>query len=204
MNATHVHSVLLIDDHRLTYEGVAAVLAGEPDLRLLSHVSHPGQAVQIAQLHKPDLALVDICMPGINGVDVTRALRSAAPFCRVLALSAYDDPYLVGQMIEAGARGYVLKSQAGVELVDALRTVLRGDLYLKAVEQPDVGGEKRGLSERERQLLRLIGAAKTNSEMAHELGISVSTVETHRRRIMRKLGIDNAVELVRAAMQLGR
>lgn len=131
MTNTTEHSVLLIDDQRFTYEGVTAVLAMEPGFWLLEHISKPEQAVEMAARHQPDLALVDICMPGCNGVCVVRALSKAVPQCRVLALSAYDNACLVQQMLDAGARGYVLKSRLGVDLIDALHSVLAGGTFLK-------------------------------------------------------------------------
>ncbi|ESQ09289.1 MAG TPA: DNA-binding response regulator [Chromatiaceae bacterium] len=196
--------ILLIDDLQLTYEGVAAVLAQAPEFKLLEHLADPSKAVQVASLHKPDLALVDICMPKVNGLEVTAKLTQAVPSCRIIALSAYDDNYLVDKMIEAGARGYVLKSQAGAELLIAIRTVLDGGSYLQAVSAGRSGGDKGPLSPREQELLRLIAAAKGTAEIATLLGISVKTVETYRRRIMHKLGVDNSIDLVRAAMVLGR
>jgi two-component system response regulator NreC len=204
--------VLVVDDHAVVRAGLRRVLDAAPDIESVGEAPNGERAVFEAMEHRPDVVLMDIVMPGKNGIEATRAVLQAVPETRVLVLSMQDDPRYVREAFEAGASGYVMKEAADGEVVDAVRAVAGGNRYL----QPELGArlleaeseERRRaaedpLSEREREILRLLALGHTNQEIAKMLFISVRTAETHRAHIMQKLRLSTRAELVRYALAQG-
>lgn len=204
-------TVLLADDHRLVREALSSALAQQDDIRVVAQVGEGLAAVErVRELH-PDVAVLDIGLPDLNGIEAASRIRGLQTNTRVVALSAYSDKRFVTEMLRAGASAYVSKAAAGTELVVAIRAVAAGGSYLS----PDVAGalvdEVRGaepdgqtrLGRREREVLRLIAEGERSSAIGEMLHISVATVEVHRRNIMRKLGLHTVAELTRYAVREG-
>jgi DNA-binding NarL/FixJ family response regulator len=194
--------VLLADDHRMVRDGLKALLAREDDIDVVALARDGAEALTLARAWKPDVVLLDICMPGTNGVDAAVRIRDGLPRTRVIALSAQGESAFMSQMIEAGAAGYVLKERSVEDLVGAIRTVAAGGTWLPSPAQLPRGPEKRLLSHREKVVLNELATGKRAAEVAAAMGISTKTVDTYRRRIMSKLGLDSQRDLVRYAMAL--
>jgi len=200
--------ILIADDHRMYREGLRALLIGD-DLEVVAEASDGREAIRLATRLKPDIALVDISMSGLNGLDVTREVLCASPRSRVIVLTMHKDDAYVVDALRAGASGYVLKSQGFAELVQAIREVARGEVYVAKecwrplVEACQSGGDQihDPLSRREREVLQLIAEGKTTKEIAGALNISVKTAESHRGRVMAKLDIHDTASLVRYAIR---
>ncbi|HXF99107.1 MAG TPA: response regulator transcription factor [Gaiellaceae bacterium] len=204
--------VLIVDDHAVVRAGLRRVLDAEPDIETVGEAESADRAVFEALHHRPDVILLDVVMPGKSGIDVLPTLRRDVPESKVLVLSMQDDPRYVREAFEAGASGYVMKEAADTEVVDAVRAVAAGARYLHpalgarlvaAEAEERRRAEEEPLSEREREVLRLLALGHTNQEIARMLYISVRTVETHRAHIMRKLGLHTRAELVRHALAQG-
>ena len=204
--------VLVVDDHAVVRAGLRRVLDGEPDIETVGEAPDAERAVFEAIAHRPDVVLMDVVMPGKSGIDGLPALLQAVPSVKVLVLSMQDDPRYVRAAFDAGASGYVLKEAADTEVVGAVRAVAAGEQYL----HPALGArllaadaaerrrhEQDPLSDREREVLRLLALGHTNQEIAKLLYISVRTAETHRAHIMQKLGLQTRAELVRYALAQG-
>jgi DNA-binding NarL/FixJ family response regulator len=203
--------VLLADDHSLVRQGFRRILEGQPSFIVVGEASNGRQAVEmVAQFH-PDVLVMDVTMPELNGIEATRQVARQFPRTRVLALSMQKDGVYVREMLRAGARGYLLKECTETDLVSAIREVAAGKAWLS----PDVGGAvledyRKHVSEpidllstREREVLQGIAEGKTNKELAVRFGLSVYTVEAHRGRIMEKLNLHSGNELVRFAIRHG-
>jgi two-component system, NarL family, response regulator NreC len=204
--------VLIVDDHAVVRTGLRRVLDAEADIETVGEAPDAGRAVYEAIETKPDVVLLDVMMPGKSGIEALPSLLQAAPQARVLVLSMQDDPRYVREAFAAGASGYVLKEAADTEVVDAVRTVAAGGQYvhptlgarlLAAEAEERRRAEADPLSDREREVLRLLALGHTNQEIASQLFISVRTAETHRAHIMRKLGLGSRAELVRYALAEG-
>jgi two-component system, NarL family, response regulator NreC len=205
--------VLVVDDHAVVRSGLRRVLDAEPDIETVGEAANAERAVFEAMEHKPDVVLMDVTMPGgQSGVEVLPALLQSVPDTRVLMLSMHDDPGYVRAAFEVGASGYVLKEAADSEVVAAVRSVAAGERYVHpALGARMVAAEteerKRAdadpLSEREREVLKLLALGHTNQEIASTLYISVRTAETHRAHIMQKLRLASRAELVRYALDSG-
>ena len=204
--------VLVVDDHAVVRTGLRRVLDAEPDIETVGEAPNAERAVFEAMAHKPDVVLMDVVMPGKSGIEIIPTLQQNAPQAKVLVLSMQDDPRYLREAFDAGASGYVLKEAADTEVVDAVRAVAAGERYV----HPTLGArlvdaeaaERRRadedpLSEREREVLRLLALGHTNQEIAKLLYISVRTAETHRAHIMRKLRLSSRAELVRYALSEG-
>ncbi|HET8811664.1 MAG TPA: response regulator transcription factor [Gaiella sp.] len=204
--------VVIVDDHAILRAGLRRVLEAEPDIEVVGEAPSADRAVFEAISGRPDVVLMDVMMPGKTGIEGMPAVLQAAPDARVLVLSMQDDPRYVREAFEAGAAGYVLKEAADSEVVDAVRAVAEGERYVhpalgarlvaaeaeerrRAAEDP--------LSDREREVLRLLALGHTNQEIANVLFISVRTAETHRAHIMQKLRLSSRAELVRYALDEG-
>lgn len=199
--------VLLADDHQMFREALCHLLQSQPDMEVVGQAGDGMQVVELARKTNPQIVCMDISMPGMDGAEVTRTLRKAMPQVMVVALSAYSDQQYVLDMLDAGASGYVTKAEASDELLRAIRTVMSGRTYLC----PDVAGVVTGalmgqggaarpvavLGARERQVLKLVAEGCTSNQIADMLGIAPSTVEVHRRNIMRKLGRHSVAALTR-------
>ena len=201
--------VLIVDDHAVVRSGIRLLLEQEPDIEPVGEAGTGREAVFEARSLKPDVVLMDVVMPDQTGLEVLPTLLHERPELKVLLLSMQDDPRYVREAFEAGASGYVLKEAADAEVVAAIREVARGGRYV----HPELGARlvaaesaerKRAaedpLSEREREVLRLLALGHTNQEIAKQLFISVRTAETHRAHIMQKLRLGSRAELVRYAL----
>jgi two-component system, NarL family, response regulator NreC len=208
--------VLLADDHAIVREGVRRILTAEPDIEVVAEADDGLGAVEQAKKLKPDVAVLDISMPGINGIEATKQIRAALPNTHTLALTMHSDDSYVFQVLKAGASGYVLKRAAATDLVQAIRAAWRGEAFLypavaKAVVADYLkrleGGEGRetydGLTDREKEILTLVADGATNQEIAQKLFISIKTVQTHRAHIMEKLNLHDRTMLVRYAIRKG-
>ncbi len=204
--------VLVVDDHAVVRAGLRRILDAEPDIEAVGEAPNGERAVFEAMEHKPDVVLMDVVMPGKSGIDATRAVLQAVPETAVLVLSMQDDPRYVREAFDAGASGYVMKEAADDEVVDAVRAVAAGQHYLHpalGARMLEAESEERRraaedpLSDREREILRLLALGHTNQEIAKMLYVSVRTAETHRAHIMRKLGLTTRAELVRYAIGEG-
>lgn len=199
------------EDQRLIRELLVAVLAREAGFEIVAEASTGKEAISLAQSTRPDIILLDVALPDVDGMEVARTLRKAQPKLAILALSIHEEPYFVQEMLRAGADGYVVKSAATRELVQAIRTVTQGSMYLSpAVTRHAVGKNLAllstaavRLSAREREVLILIANGNHSAEIAAKLSISVGTVEAHRRNIMTKLGLHTIAELTKYAVREG-
>lgn len=211
--------VLLVDDHAVLRAGLRLMLSAQPDMEVVGEASDGREAIEAAGRLSPEVILLDIGMPGMNGIDATQSLRHLLPEVRILILTMHDDEGYLRQVLRAGASGYVLKKAADTELLSAIRAVHRGEVYVYPsltrvlVEElfdrrtrgadGDGRNDHDGLSEREREVLRLVALGHSNQEIADILILSVKTVETHKARIMDKLGLRGRAELVRYAIRKG-
>ena len=204
--------VLIVDDHAVVRAGLRRVIEAEPDLEAVGEAATAERAVFAAIEQKPDVVLLDVVMPGQSAIEGMPALLQAVPEVKVLVLSMQDDPHYVREAFEAGASGYVLKEAADTEVVGAIRAVAAGERYVHPalgarLVAADAEERRRAeddpLSEREREVLRLLALGHTNQEIAKLLYISVRTAETHRAHIMQKLRLGSRAELVRYALSEG-
>ncbi len=204
--------VLIIDDHAVVRAGLRLLLDREKDMEVVAEAGTADEGVRAARLEKPDVVLLDVVMPEGSGLEVTDKIVSASKGARVLVLSMQDDPSYVRQAFAGGASGYMLKEAADADLVHAVREVAGGGRYVHPtlgarLAQAEVEEARRAasdpLSDREREVLRLLALGHTNQEIAKQLYISVRTAETHRAHIMQKLGLGTRAELVRYALANG-
>jgi two-component system response regulator NreC len=204
--------VLVVDDHAVVRSGIRSLLSAEPDFDVVGEASNAREAIFEARALKPDVILLDVVMPGESGIEVLPKLKKEAPDAKVLVLSMQDDPRYVREAFAQGANGYVLKEAADAEVVLAVREIAAGGDYVHpalgarmvaAEAQARAAAAADPLSEREREVLRLLALGHTNQEIAKQLYISVRTAETHRAHIMQKLGLTTRAELVRHAIAHG-
>jgi DNA-binding NarL/FixJ family response regulator len=203
--------VLLVDDHTLVRQGLAALVGAQPDIQVVGECGDGTAVLALAEQCRPDVVVLDIALPGMNGLDVCRKLLRQHPRLGVLMLSMYVDSEYVTRALRCGARGYVLKEAAAEQLIQAVRTVAAGQRYLdmgirQAIE-PQAGDASDDpsirLTPRERQVLQLIAEGASNRIVAERLGLSIKTVDTHRSRLMKKLGIHDQTRLVKYAIRKG-
>jgi len=203
--------ILLADDHAVVRQGFRLILSGQADMEIVGEAGDGNQAVEQAEKLKPDVVVMDVAMPNLNGIEATRRLAEAAPHTRVLALSMHKDSVYVREILRAGAKGYLLKDSIDRDLLDAVRAVAKGEAYLSPAIADSVLTDYRRhvtdpldlLTNREREVLQLIAEGKTNKDIAQALNLSVYTVDAHRGRIMEKLNLHSTGELVRFAMRAG-
>jgi DNA-binding NarL/FixJ family response regulator len=207
--------VLLVDDHAILREGLGALLAEQSDIEIVGEAGDGRTAIDMVRTLSPDVVVMDVGMPDLNGIDATRRIRAEHPGSRVVALSTHTDERYVQHMLEAGACGYVLKIAAYDELLRAVRAASQGRTYLSTEIAGGVvdralhgrpgadatGGAKLGT--REREVLQLVAEGKTSAEAAKSMHISIKTVETHRRNIVLKLGLRGTAELTKYAIREG-
>jgi len=203
-------NVLLADDHALVRQGLRSLLEREK-IHVVAEASDGQEVIQMGQAHHPDVAVIDISMPTLNGIDAAREMARSTPKTKVILLTQHDEEQYLREALSSGVRGYVLKSQVVNDLVHAIQQVLRGGIYLSpGVSQAVVEAYRSNsdhsadrLSVRERQVLQLIAEGKSTKDVASLLGISVKTAESHRSRLMRKLDIHETASLVRYAVRHG-
>lgn len=207
--------IYLADDHQIVREGLKALVNAQADMEVIGEAGDGHTAADNVTRLRPDVVVLDVTMPGLDGGQVAARIKAACPEVRVLALTVHEDKGYLHRMLESGAAGYVLKRAASVELVNAIRIVARGGLYLdpglagkligELMRTPSAAGAARRevLTDREREVVRLIAMGFQNREIAGQLDISVKTVETHRMRALDKLGLGNRADLVRYALQRG-
>lgn len=198
----------IAEDQRMMRELLTAILVREPDFQVVAQASSGSEALSLAERLRPDVMVLDIGLPDLDGIEVARNLRKSLPALRLLALSVHAERHVVQQMLRAGAHGYVVKTSALDELVLAIRAVAQGKLYLspeitREALPEDALEEGAPLGSRERQVLALLAEGKRSSDIAERLGISAATVEAHRRNIMRKLGLHTVAELTKYAIRKG-
>ncbi len=208
--------ILIADDHGVLRGGLRVLLNAQPEMQVIGEAADGQETLKLAEELRPDLVLLDITMPGPDGIEVTRAIKARQPNALVLILTVHEDQELLREAMRAGASGYVIKRAAQSELLNAIDAVLRGDLYIHpamtrallaggGVPTPRAGMDEPGdiLTRREAQVLSLIAQGYTNLQIADTLVVSVRTVESHRANIMTKLGLHNRAELVQYAMTHG-
>jgi DNA-binding NarL/FixJ family response regulator len=208
--------LLIGDDHTIVRHGLRKILEEKPEWQVIGEAGDGREAVRQALALKPDIAILDIGMPLLNGIDATAQIVRRLPEVKVLILSMHSQEAYVSRALQAGAKGYLLKDSAGKDLINAIATMATGksffspsiaklmlDDYVRRVTETQVIDRYESLSEREREIFQLIAEARSNKEIAELLGISVATVETHRARILEKLGVHSAAELVLYAVRRG-
>jgi two-component system response regulator NreC len=208
--------VLVCDDHAILRDGIKLLLNSQPDMEAVGEAVDGREAVEQARALKPDVILMDIAMPGLNGLEATKQIRRDDPNARVLVLTMYESDEYVSRMLEAGVLGYVLKKAAGSELVHAIRAIHQGEAflypsitkrlvedYLRRVETGQERDSFNGLTEREREVLQLVAEGHPNRDIAEILNVSIRTVQNHRAHIMEKLGMHDRGELIKYAIQKG-
>lgn len=203
--------ILLADDHSVVRHGFRRILEGQADMEVVGEASDGRQAVELATQLAPDVLVMDVTMPQLNGIEAARQLAKSCPRLRVLALSMQKDGVYVREMLRAGARGYLLKESTEADLLAAVRAVAAGKAWLSPEVSDAVLEDYRKhvthpmdlLSAREREVLQLIAEGRTNKEIAAQLGLSVYTVEAHRGKLMEKLNLHSGNELVRFAVRHG-
>ena len=212
MRDDHI-KVLLADDHTIVREGLLSLLQGQREIAVVGTAENGQEAIEKARGTFPDVVVMDVAMPVLNGIEATQQLRRLLPQTKVIVLTMYADEEYVLRALQAGARGYLLKRSAAAELLQAIRVVQRGEFFLSSeishvvierfLAAPVQGAEVTQLSERERQIVQLVAEGHTNRQIASALGITPKTVDTHRTRLMNKLGIHDTPGLVRYAIRKG-
>ncbi|MFF4242970.1 response regulator [Streptomyces sp. NPDC001822] len=207
--------ILLADDHALVRRGVRLILDGEPDLQVVAEAGDGAEAIEMARAERPDLAVLDIAMPRLTGLQAARELSRVMPGLRILMLTMYDNEQYFFEALKAGASGFVLKSVADRDLVEACRAAMRDEpfLYPGAVtalirnylDRAEEGGDlpARAITEREEEILKLVAEGHSSKEIAGLLVISPKTVERHRANLLQKLGLRDRLELTRYAIRAG-
>lgn len=208
--------IVIADDHEVVRQGVRNILEAESHFELCGEATTGRDAVSLCEKHTPEVAILDISMPGLNGIDAARQILKISPKTKILIFTVHDAERLVYEVVNAGAHGYILKSDAGRHLASAVHAVLEGKHYFSSQvsqvlfdsfrqrglphtqPEPESGATPTG---REREIIQLLAEGKSNKEVATSLGISVKTAETHRAAVMRKLGLHSIGELVRYAIR---
>lgn len=208
-------TIVLADDHRVLREGLRVLLQAEPDFSVVGEAGDGFKAIQLVESLKPDVLLLDLMMPGMNGQEVARKVRKSSPSTRVVVLSMHSSEPYVMEALRNGAAGYILKDASGTDLIHALHEVMAGRRYLspplseRAIDAYQEKARSAGLERydmlttRERETLQLVAEGHTNSEIATRLGIGPRTAETHRTNLMRKLHLRTHTELIKYAIERG-
>lgn len=209
--------IVLVDDHAVVRGGLRMLIESQDDMEVVGEAADGQTALDVIRALRPDVAVVDITMPTLNGVELTTALKQSTSGARILILTAHEEQGYLHRLLEAGVAGYVLKRSASHELIRAIRAVAEGQTYLDASVVRDVvyglvnrssagkpgGSSDEALSDRERQVLRSIARGYSNKEIASQLDVSIKSVETYKARSMEKLGLHSRAEIVRYALDRG-
>ena len=209
-------TVLVAEDHTIVRKGICSLLATKPDIEVVGEAEDGWEAIKKVETLLPDVVLMDITMPHLNGLEATRHIKKMFPQVKVLALTMYTNEEYISQVLQAGASGYVVKQAAPAELISAIQAVHRGDSflspsvsktvieeYLKHTDAAPQGDHYEALTDREREVLQLIAEGYSNREIAEKLQVSIKTVGVHRVNLMEKLGIHNVTDLVKYALRKG-
>jgi len=211
------YDILLVDDHKIMRDGIKAILQRSSEFSVSGEAENGADAVQLCRKTRPDVVLMDIGLPGLNGIEATTEILRHCPETKVIILSMYDDEHSVVSAIRSGARAFVLKKASDNDLLDALRTVAKGGSYLSPqvsdrllfrIQRGDLDSKPlpsalEGLSPRELQVLRLVAEGKTSKEIAVMLDLGLQTVRSYRKTMMKKLGVNNVAGLTQLALGAG-
>ncbi|MCB1955124.1 MAG: response regulator transcription factor [Rhodocyclaceae bacterium] len=206
--------IMIVDDHRILREGLRRLIGDDPAYEVVAEADNGRDAVRLARQLEPDMILMDVAMSGMNGIEATRQIMAQQPEIRILGLSMHSDSLFVRQMLEAGARGYLLKENAFDEILTALKSLAQGKVYVSpqasgsllqdmASGQPADAAEASPLTARERETLQLIAEGHSTVQIAERLFVSAKTVESHRKKIMDKLDLHSVAELTKYAIRHG-
>jgi two-component system, NarL family, response regulator NreC len=208
--------ILLADDHTVVRDGLRALLERQPDMAVIGEASDGRDSVRLAEEQSPDVVIMDIAMPNMNGIEATRRIIAGNPRTAVVILSMHHDESYVLRSLKAGAKGYLLKDSLRSDLIDAIRSVFQGRSYLtrkvsrimqedyvRQLERRNLDDSYELLTDREREILQLVAEGRTNKEAANLLNVSITTVETHRTHILQKLGLHSIPELILYAVRKG-
>jgi len=206
------HKVLIVDDHPIVRHGLAELIARQPDLEMCGDAADVAEALRQVETYRPDVAVIDISLEGGNGIELIEQIRAMYPEVKMLVSSMHDERLFAGRALRAGALGYINKRESIRKVIDAVRQVLRGQIYLSpemanrllhraAVGEPLDHNPAETLSNRELEVLEMIGHGMTTQQIARKLDLSPRTVETHRKKIKTKLNLANSAQLSRAAFQ---
>lgn len=208
--------ILLADDHTVVRDGLRALLEKQPDMTVVGEAADGRDSVRLAEEESPDVVVMDIAMPNMNGIEATRRILASKPECAVVILSMHQDESYVLRSLKAGAKGYLLKDSLRSDVIDAIRTVAQGrsfltrkvsrilqEDYVREMERHGIEDSYDLLTDREREILQLVAEGRTNKEVAGLLNISLTTVETHRTHILQKLGLHSIPELILYAVRKG-
>jgi DNA-binding NarL/FixJ family response regulator len=208
--------VIVADDHAIIREGLRVMLGNQPDMEVMGVAANGREVLHLVDEHKPDVAVMDISMPELNGIEAIQQMLPRYPHMQVVVLSIHGTKPYVYRALKAGAKGYLLKETAGLEVVDAIRAVYRGERYLsqsiadlltnasfRNLEGSIEISPLEALSSREREILQLVAEGKTSQEIAERLSLSSKTVDTYRSRLMHKIGVEDMASLIKFAIQSG-
>jgi len=208
--------ILLADDHVIVRDGLRALLEKQPDMAVVAEAEDGRDCVRLAEEHTPDIVIMDIAMPNMNGIEATRRITASLPRTAVVILSMHQDESYVLRSLKAGAKGYLLKDSLRSDIIDAIRAVYQGrsfltrkvgrilqEDYVRQLERRGLDDSYDLLTDREREILQLVAEGQTNKEVANLLNVSLTTVETHRTHILHKLGLHSIPELILYAVRKG-
>jgi DNA-binding NarL/FixJ family response regulator len=207
--------VLVVDDHTMVRKGLCSLLEAKPDIEVVGEAEDGREAIEKVEALLPDVVLMDITMPRLNGLEATRQIKRLFPKVKIVALTMYTNEEYIQQFLQAGASGYVVKQAAPAELMSAIQAVYRGDSFLSPLisktvideylkrTEPAASSEQAKLTDREREVLQLIAEGCSNREIAQKLQISIKTAGVHRTNLMEKIGIHNVTDLVKYALRKG-
>ena len=207
-------NIMVVDDHAVVRAGLRAVIQSDPTLKIVAEATGGLEALSLIEKARPDVIVLDLSMPDMDGIMVTKELHARHPEIRILILTVHEDEAMLREVMRSGASGYILKHAAEKDLIEAIKLIMQGDIYVDQKMLPSLIGHETGikakpdfsvepLSPREVDILKLIVDGYTNRQMGDELGISIRTVEGHRANIYGKLGLHSRVELVRYAKDKG-
>jgi len=208
--------ILLADDHTVVRDGLRALLERQPDMSVVGEAADGRDSVRMAEEQSPDVVVMDIAMPNMNGIEATRRILASNPHTAVVILSMHQDESYVLRSLKAGAKGYLLKDSLRSDVLDAIRSVFQGrafltrkvsrlmqEDYVRQLERRNLDDSYELLTDREREVLQLVAEGRTNKEVANLLNVSITTVETHRTHILQKLGLHSIPELILYAVRKG-
>lgn len=195
--------IVIAEDHQSLIDGIKLFLEYEEDIEVVGEANDGERLLEVARIKKPDIVLTDIRMPRMDGITATKQIKKDLPHCKVIAFSMFEQDEAVAQMAAAGASGYIMKNSSLKVVLNAIRAVMKGETYFDASLKKNTEKDKAGavLSKREKEIVKLIGQGKTSQEIADALFIGKTTVDTHRKNILKKLNLQGKSELLRYAVE---